>query len=100
VQNTFGKTPESAAPSGFGEKEEKMTKYPASIILDFKGGMFKRFNTVELADYTGLRRIRRCLQKRRPVIVLFDGSIEPVRARYVNFLRGMSGYFGAELKAA
>ncbi|MDR2431937.1 MAG: hypothetical protein LBD99_06795 [Candidatus Margulisbacteria bacterium] len=77
-----------------------MSKPKTSVILDFKGGVFKRFSTVELAGYAGLRQIRHCLQRRRPVIVLFDGSMERVRSRYINFLSGMSGYFGADLKLA
>jgi len=75
------------------------TLYPESVILDFKGSLFKRFSTVELESYEGLKQVRQCLQQRRSVKIMFDGSMEPVKARYLNFLEGLSGYFGAELKA-
>jgi len=75
------------------------TLYPADVILDFKGGMFRRFSTVDLASYEGLKQVRQCLQQRRSVKIMFDGSMEPMKARYLNFLEGLSGYFGAEMKA-
>ncbi|MDR1997517.1 MAG: hypothetical protein LBQ83_04260 [Candidatus Margulisbacteria bacterium] len=73
-------------------------KYPPSVILDFKGGVFKRFSNVELVSYEGLKQIRHCLQQRRSVRIMFDGSMEPVKSRYLNFLSGLSGYFGAEMQ--
>ena len=77
-----------------------MAKYNSAIILDFKGvNLFRRFNTVQLNSPDGLQKVRSCLQQRRSVRVMFDGSLDPVRARYINFLNGLSGYFGAELKA-
>jgi len=76
-----------------------MTKQNSAVILGFKGSyFFRRFNTVHLSSPDGLEKVRSCLQQRRSVKVMFDGSLEPVRARYINFLSGLSGYFGAELK--
>ena len=77
-----------------------MVKQNSAIILDFKGGgLFRRFNTIQLSSPEGLQKVRSCLQQRRAVKIMFDGSLEPVRARYINFLSGLSGYFGAELRA-
>ena len=78
-----------------------MAKYNSAVILDFKGvNLFRRFNTVQLSSPDGLQKVRSCLQQHRPVKVAFDGTLEPVKARYIDFLQGLSGYFGAELKSA
>jgi hypothetical protein len=85
------------------EKEGKMskTKFDVSIILGFKGlNVFRRFNTVSINSYEGLKNVRSCLQNGRSVRVAFDGSLEAVKARYINYLHGMSCYFGAELVSA
>jgi len=77
-----------------------MVRQNSAVILDFKGAnFFRRFNTVQLSSPDSLQKVRSCLQQRRSVKIMFDGSLEPVRARYINFLSGLSTYFGAELNA-
>jgi hypothetical protein len=92
-----------AAPEPvFREKEGKMnrTKFDASIILGCKGlNVFRRFNTVNISSYDSLRNVRSCLQSGRSVRISFDGALEQVKARYLNYLNGLSCYFGAELYA-
>jgi hypothetical protein len=75
-------------------------KFDASIILGCKGlNVFRRFNTVNISSYDSLKNVRSCLQNGRSVRVSFDGALEQVKARYINYLQGMSCYFGAELRA-
>ena len=74
------------------------TKFDASIILGFKGlNIFRRFSTVNVTSADGLQVVRSYLQRGRSVHVSFDGALEPVKARYINFLSGMSYYFDAEM---
>ena len=73
-------------------------KFDASIILGCKGlPVFRRFSTVNVASADGLQKVRACLQRGHSVRVSFDGSLEPVKARYIDFLNGLSYYFDAEL---
>jgi hypothetical protein len=75
-------------------------KFDASIILGGKGlNIFRRFNTVNIYSYDSLKNVRSCLQSGRSVRVSFDGALEQVKSRYLNYLHGLSCYFGAELRA-
>ena len=76
-------------------------KFDASIIMGCKGlSIFRRFNTVNISSYDSLKNVRSCLQSGRSVHVSFDGALEQVKSRYINYLHGMSCYFGAELLQA
>ena len=85
------------------KKYKELEKCQAkALFIDFRGEslkkIFKKVSMVNVDSYSGLKKIRDSLQMHTPVLVSFNGVNDHVRYRYIDFLSGMSSYFGAEMK--